>query len=477
MKSLGRREFLRLFALAGTSALAAACAPQVVEKIVKETVVVEKEVVKEVPKEVVVKQTVVVAGTPKTVEKVVTTTPAPKLSGEVAMWVYPFTENDMEIVYDPLNALFNQEYPDIKMNVDVQPWGGRREKLYAAFAANEAPDLWYANADTLPAYLDKGVALDLNEVLSPDDLAPHDETALSVGVYRGKRLFFTCFPFMQGEVVYNGTLMTECGVDPEVGVTTWQDLYDLGEKAKAKGWYARHLSTTDWQSWVVHVHSAGGQIFSDYGTKADMLQQAVVDSLTHYVKMYENEWVPLEYAVGSDEAGTQFTNYFQERLQVLGQANEKDCDIYLRQWPDFPWVVGKPTHRRAGDPLTSGGYSGSGWAIVSKAKNMQQAVTWVKWCIKPENLGLLCTLTTSLAPAGDAWKYLKLPDCVSEFAQKLHPFGFTNSDQQTLWQQSKIICAPQFQGAVLGQLTVDEALQGCQTEMQKTLDETLAAST
>jgi len=53
-KRVKRREFLRLSATAALGAAVAACAPtpEVIEKIVKETVVVEKEVVKEVEKEV-----------------------------------------------------------------------------------------------------------------------------------------------------------------------------------------------------------------------------------------------------------------------------------------------------------------------------------------------------------------------------------------------------------------------------------------
>jgi len=75
---LSRRAFLRLSAL-GASALVAACAPKVVEKVVKETVVVEKAVEK------VVKETVIVAGTPKVVEKVVTQVVevAPKTAEEI----------------------------------------------------------------------------------------------------------------------------------------------------------------------------------------------------------------------------------------------------------------------------------------------------------------------------------------------------------------------------------------------------------
>jgi ABC-type transport system substrate-binding protein len=62
---LSRRVFLRLGTVGVAVGLVAACAPQTVEKIVKETVVVEK------PVEKVVKETVIVAGTPQVVEKVV----------------------------------------------------------------------------------------------------------------------------------------------------------------------------------------------------------------------------------------------------------------------------------------------------------------------------------------------------------------------------------------------------------------------
>jgi putative aldouronate transport system substrate-binding protein len=77
-KKLSRRDFLGAGAVAAAGAAAAACQPKTVivekEKIVKETVEVEKvvtQVVTQVVKETV-KETVVVAGTPKVVEKEVT---------------------------------------------------------------------------------------------------------------------------------------------------------------------------------------------------------------------------------------------------------------------------------------------------------------------------------------------------------------------------------------------------------------------
>ena len=472
--SLGRREFLRWSALAGASTLAAACAPKVVEKVVKETVVVEKEVMKEVPKEVIVKETVIVAGTPKVVEKAVTTTPAPSIKGQVDIWVYPLTENDNEVIYDPLMVLFHQEYPDIETNIDVQPWGGRREKLYAAFAANEAPDIWYANTDTLPAYRSKGVALDLNEVLSPEDLAPHDLASLEAGVYKGMRLLFNNYPFVYG-YGYNSELMTACGVDPTVGVKTWQEMYDLAETAKSNGWYVYEINTLSWGNWVVDVHRASGQVFSDDGTKVDMLQEACVDTLTHYVKMFNSDYVPLEGAVATPEQGASIPDYFSEKLQVMGNSSDAWCANIKRQFPDFPYIIGQPVARREGDPLTSGNISGAGWAITARAPHPEEAVIWVKWMIRPENLGLCNTLGARPAPKGESWKYLKLEDCVMEWMDRQYPYGFVSIDLYTLWQEAKTLSAPHFQGAILGQETIEEALEKSQEEMQTTLDEKIAA--
>ena len=59
----------------------------------------------------------------------------------IDIWAYPRTENDGDIVYAPLNEGFHAAHPDIIAQVEVQPWGGRREKLYAAAAAPAKPPI------------------------------------------------------------------------------------------------------------------------------------------------------------------------------------------------------------------------------------------------------------------------------------------------------------------------------------------------
>ena len=99
VRRLSRREFLTGFALAGTGVMVAACQPQVVEKVVKETVVVE--------------------GTPKVVEveKLVTAAKVP------AIWLSNWPQ-------DQRYAVFHTQLDDL----DAVDWDQARKGAEATYA-------------------------------------------------------------------------------------------------------------------------------------------------------------------------------------------------------------------------------------------------------------------------------------------------------------------------------------------------------
>jgi len=253
---LSRRVFLRGAAAAGTGLLAAACQPKIVE--------VEKVITQ------VVKEEVIVQGTPEVIEKVVekeitAVAPAP-LEGKVVVWSYPNTEDDLAIIFDPLNAAFNREYPNIKVEVDVQPWRERREKLYAAAAAGAPPDIWWADSDTLLAYAAKGVARPLEDVIEPELLADINERNIRMGTHDGHLLIAANRIHIDGPG-HNGTLMAESGFDAQEGVSTWDELLAMCETAKSKDYYGDFINTFEWQDWLVWLRQSGGKVYSDDGTQ------------------------------------------------------------------------------------------------------------------------------------------------------------------------------------------------------------------
>lgn len=464
MKSLSRRALLRWGAVAGAGVVLAACQPKVVEKIVKETVVVK------VKEEVKVKETVIVAGTPqtveKTVEKVITATPKPQLKAEIDVWTYPTLENDLAQIYDPLNVKFNELFPGIKVRVDVQTWSARREKLYTAAAGGQGPDIWWATTDTLPAYVSKGVALPLNDYIGQDILKEYTKGQLDASMFEGK-LYYVMNSTEGMGWVYNGEMMKAVGADP-AKIQTWDDIYALAEKAKGKGWYVEELNTASWAAFDWIVHEAGGTVYTADRKATNMTKTPCIEALKRYVLEYKNGWVPLEGAVGADAPATT-TNYFLEKKMIGVNDRAQGCVAAKQKDPNFQYVLGSARHKTADLPWITGNIVGQAWAIWSGSKKKEAALEWVKWMVKPEIIGLFCTLSARLPVGVTAPKYWKGDTCVQDFANKNLQYMYGDQDGITLWQESKVTCAPNFQAAVLGKMTVEQALDNCDKALTELL--------
>lgn len=135
---VSRRALIKGLAGAGVAVLLSACKPEVVEKIVKETVVVQQEVK--------VKETVMVAGTPQVVEKVVTTVvQAPTALKEITISylsdLKSLSEQDPLVV---LFAKFKEKNPGTKIAVLTTASGDDYfTKLVTMTAAKSPPDIFY----------------------------------------------------------------------------------------------------------------------------------------------------------------------------------------------------------------------------------------------------------------------------------------------------------------------------------------------
>lgn len=151
-----RRGFLKRAALASGAMVLAACAPRptptpvIVEKIVKETVVVEKKV--EVAKEV----TKVVE---KAVEKVVTPTPAPQVF-ELVLWDSNPDPVRTQVRTQALED-FAKKHPGVKGKYVPVPIAAYQQKLMTAIGSGNPPDVGDMWGSWVASYAIMGALLDL----------------------------------------------------------------------------------------------------------------------------------------------------------------------------------------------------------------------------------------------------------------------------------------------------------------------------
>ena len=177
-KRMSRRDLLRLSAVAGGATILAACQPQVVEKIVKETVVVEKE--KLVEKEKVVKETVVQKEVVKEtvqVEKMVTAVPkvVAKAAAEVSMMMFGGELSDDEI------KQYNTDHAPTKLS-RLDP---DQVRYYAMLAAGNPPDMYRIQAPEVPSLLARGIPLDLTPYFEVSKYLKIDDLAAANNFYKG----------------------------------------------------------------------------------------------------------------------------------------------------------------------------------------------------------------------------------------------------------------------------------------------------
>ena len=145
------KRLLILLTLIAVLAIAlAACSqatptPEVVEKVIEKTVVVEKTVEVPVKETVVVEKTVVVEVTPEPTEKTV-----------VEFWTTDNEEKRVN-VYEAVAAKYMAEHPDVEIRIVPIEEGGISQRIATARAANRLPDIVRMGVERVSAFAADGI--------------------------------------------------------------------------------------------------------------------------------------------------------------------------------------------------------------------------------------------------------------------------------------------------------------------------------
>jgi multiple sugar transport system substrate-binding protein len=257
-RHMTRRDLLQASAMTAAAGVLAACQPKVVEKIVKETVVVKEEVEK------VVKETVIVEAEKQVtvvVEKVVAPTQPPKGLVDVS-----YMMNAGEMSEDEINQ-FNGDHPNIKLT-RLDP---DQVRFYTMLAAGNPPDCYRLQAPEFPQLLARGMVLNLqpyfetSKIIDLDDLSPANNfykaaSPLDVGTGDIYGMVKDWSP--DCTIWVNTTLFEKAGVPVPSDETpmTYDDVYEIGAKMTQKegdrvlvwgycnndlGWLERY-----WEVWL-----------------------------------------------------------------------------------------------------------------------------------------------------------------------------------------------------------------------------------
>src|SRR5690625_56987 len=162
------------------------------------------------------------------------------VSGSITVWTYPLGVVDSTEWWEEHVEVFNEEYPDVEVEMVMQAFQNREEALVTAIAGNNAPDVVYFNPDFIPQYANEDLLLPLDDLRDDWDNGFIDSSLEAMtwdGTLYGAPLL------MQIMTAYcNTEVMEDAGVD--TCPTTWDEFREAAPQFVDAGYYASEYSGT-----------------------------------------------------------------------------------------------------------------------------------------------------------------------------------------------------------------------------------------
>ena len=282
---------------------------------------------------------------------------------------------------------FEDTHPGVRVVVEsvVNNFG---EKLAAAIASGTPPDVFLLDVPDIPAFVERGLVLDLSPYLSR---VGYDRDAVFPQVLdvfsRGPRLFALPKDFTPMVIYYNRRVFDEAGVAPPTGGPwTWDEFLEVARAVSrdSDGDGTRDVVAIDFPrdlyKWVAWVWSAGGDILSPDGSRtrgfldgADAV--ATFRYLTDLALVHEVT-PPVQYSAGGDIART--GRFFAGR-QAMMMSGHWSLPVLLKYAARGDLALGvAPVPHRAGARPSTAIYV-SGWAVPANVPHKRLAVELAAW--------------------------------------------------------------------------------------------------
>ncbi|MZG00888.1 extracellular solute-binding protein [Streptomyces sp. SID5614] len=183
------------------------------------------------------------------------------------------TTVDVWLMRDSVSAQFQKEFtadfeerhPKIDVKIQIQEWDGIGQKITAALASNDAPDVIEAGNTQVAQFAESGGLLDLSD--RKDELNGEDWLSglAEPGSYEGKQYGIPYYAANR-VVVYRTDLFEKAGVDA-AGIKTREEWIDATTKLNEGGTQGIYLPGQMWYALAGFIWDEGGDLAAESGGK------------------------------------------------------------------------------------------------------------------------------------------------------------------------------------------------------------------
>jgi len=183
------------------------------------------------------------------------------------------TTVDVWLMRDSVSAAFQEEFtkgfeaahPDIDVRIQIQEWDGIGQKITAALASNDAPDVIEAGNTQVAQFAESGGLTDLSDKKDELNGDAWLKGLAEPGSYDGKQYGIPYYAANR-VVIYRKDLFEKAGVDA-AGITTRERWIEATTKLNKGGTQGIYLPGQLWYALAGFVWDEGGDLATESGGK------------------------------------------------------------------------------------------------------------------------------------------------------------------------------------------------------------------
>ncbi|WP_416984424.1 extracellular solute-binding protein [Streptomyces sp. T028] len=377
-----------------------------------------------------------------------------KATGKVVMWSMGDTDKNLA----SLAEKFEQENPDVTVQITAVPWDAAHDKLTTAIAGGNTPDMsvvgttWMAEMASMNAFEATPTSIDSSDFYPGQwDTTKYKDTSYGV-------------PFIAdtSAVYYRTDITTKAGIEGAPAGDRDGYLKDLkaiqatAGKENPKLRYATGLvmGFNSWLFWVPMVWQQGGDIYDATTGKFTFDSPEVAKALEYYASVPQKGMAPTDKADNMQLFRDGLIATYQEAGWAGGSLH-KDAPELDGKWKTMPVPYSEQAAGFAG---------GSDLAVFKDAKNPDAAWKFAQFLTEPANLATYAKASGSLPPSPRAWTEGKLTEDenMKAFAEQLEVSKAPPAI--TTWQQIADAIDSELEKLTLGKATVAEVQKALQSK-------------
>jgi multiple sugar transport system substrate-binding protein len=179
---------------------------------------------------------------------------------------------------DAIIAGFNEENPNITIEVSTAPFADYFTLLQADVVSGDAPDVFELNYENFVTYAANGTLLNIGDLLTGDE--PYYPRALEAFSYEGEQLALP-ETFSTVLLFYNADLFDQAGLEYPTTEWTWDDAIEAATALRALGddTWGLYSPTQFWEFYKKAAQNGECHFFNEDMSESTINSQACVDTL------------------------------------------------------------------------------------------------------------------------------------------------------------------------------------------------------